>query len=208
MSAVPRPARRTKLAHALGTIAICIAALSCTAARAGTSAHAMVVSGQAGHAGGGAFDCATSGPQPGVLARFGTSNSLPTEGYPIVGWPAPLSTTAARRALALRMWTSDLWETISTMAFISRRRTPPPILASSRRRAAAVTQATRAAALDMRTAKAQRCPQIRSRLLLMRVRSGAPKTARNNRRLSLEPFGRRSSWPAWSSLPRMAEEWA
>ena len=71
--------------HALTSAAICVAALSGTAARAGTSAHAMAVSGQAGNAGGGAFACATSGPQPGVLARFGTGNGLPTEGYAYCG---------------------------------------------------------------------------------------------------------------------------
>jgi len=69
---------------ALTGAAICVAALS-GAARAQTSAHAMVVSGQAGHAGGGAFDCATSGPQPDMLARFGTGNGLPTEGYAYCG---------------------------------------------------------------------------------------------------------------------------
>jgi hypothetical protein len=69
----------------LGSAAGFVAALSGTAARAGTSAHAMVVSGQAGHAGGGAFDCATSGPQPNMLARFGTGNGLPTEGYAYCG---------------------------------------------------------------------------------------------------------------------------
>ena len=73
------------LVHALASTAICVAALSGTAARAGTSAHAMAVSGQAGHAGGGLFACATSGPQPGVLARFGTGNGLPTEGYAYCG---------------------------------------------------------------------------------------------------------------------------
>ena len=71
--------------RALTSAAVCVAALSGTAARAQTSAHAMIVSGQAGHAGGGVFDCATSGPQPGVLARFGTGNALPTEGYAYCG---------------------------------------------------------------------------------------------------------------------------
>jgi hypothetical protein len=70
---------------ALISTAVCVPALSGTAAGAQTSAHAMVVSGQAGHAGGGAFDCATSGPQPDMLARFGTGNGLPTEGYAYCG---------------------------------------------------------------------------------------------------------------------------
>ena len=65
--------------------AACLAALSGAAAGAQTSAHAMIVSGQAGHAGGGAFDCATSGPQPDMLARFGTGNGLPTKGYAYCG---------------------------------------------------------------------------------------------------------------------------
>ena len=55
------------------------------ASATGTSAHAMVVSGNAGHFGGGVFDCATSGPQPGVLARFGSGVGLPTEGYSYCG---------------------------------------------------------------------------------------------------------------------------
>jgi hypothetical protein len=62
-----------------------LAGLSGAAAGAQTSAHAMIVSGQAGHPGGGVFDCATSGPQPDMLARFGTGNGLPTEGYAYCG---------------------------------------------------------------------------------------------------------------------------
>ncbi len=47
-----------------------------------TQAHAMVVSGSAGHPGGGEFDCATSGPQPMEGKYFGSASvGLPTEGY-------------------------------------------------------------------------------------------------------------------------------
>jgi PEP-CTERM motif len=46
---------------------------------AGTSAHAMVVAGQA--QGSGSFACATSAPQARESAFFGTGVGLPTEGY-------------------------------------------------------------------------------------------------------------------------------
>ena len=54
-----------------------------TGARAtSTVAHAMVVSGSAGHPGGGEFHCATSGPQPMEEQYFGSASvGLPTEGY-------------------------------------------------------------------------------------------------------------------------------
>ena len=68
--------------HALASAAVYVAALSGTAARANNSAHAMAVSGLAGHA---VLACATSGPQPGVLAKFNTGNGLPTEGYAYCG---------------------------------------------------------------------------------------------------------------------------
>ena len=57
--------------------------LSVPAAQAAsTSAHAMIVSGLAGHPGGGTFDCATSGPQPMSQKYFGSASvGLPTEGY-------------------------------------------------------------------------------------------------------------------------------
>lgn len=42
----------------------------------------MTVSGNAGHPGGGVFDCATSGPQPMSQKYFGSASvGLPTEGY-------------------------------------------------------------------------------------------------------------------------------
>lgn len=53
---------------------------------ASTTAHAMIVSGVAGHPGGGAFDCATSGPQAMTQKYFGSAGvGLPTEGYAYCG---------------------------------------------------------------------------------------------------------------------------
>ena len=58
-----------------------IVPLSTAAQAASTSAHAMVVSGQA-HGGVGAFGCATSGPQAMEGHWFGSASvDLPTEGY-------------------------------------------------------------------------------------------------------------------------------
>src|ERR1700750_913181 len=54
--------------------------LGAHAAQAPTSSHAMTVSGHA-HGGSGPFGCATSGPQAGAQAFFGTGIGLPTEGY-------------------------------------------------------------------------------------------------------------------------------
>ena len=62
-------------------LACSVGALSTGAQAASTSAHAMVVSGQA-HGGVGPFGCATSGPQAMEGHWFGSaSNFLPTEGY-------------------------------------------------------------------------------------------------------------------------------
>ncbi len=53
---------------------------------ASTTAHALVVSGVAGHAGGPQFACATSGPQPLEGQYFGSASvGLPTEGYAYCG---------------------------------------------------------------------------------------------------------------------------
>ena len=58
-----------------------IGALSTAAQAASTSAHAMVVSGQA-HGGVGPFGCATSGPQAMEGRWFGSASvGMPTEGY-------------------------------------------------------------------------------------------------------------------------------
>ena len=69
---------------ALTGAAACLAGLSGAAAGAQTSAHAMIVSGQAGHPGGGVFDCATSGPSR-TCSHGSTGNGLPTEGYAYCG---------------------------------------------------------------------------------------------------------------------------
>ena len=62
-------------------LASSVGALSTAAQAASTSAHAMVVSGQA-HGGVGPFGCATSGPQAMEGHWFGSASvGLPTEGY-------------------------------------------------------------------------------------------------------------------------------
>lgn len=53
---------------------------------ASTTAHALVVSGLAGHTGGPEFACASSGPQPLEGQYFGSASvGLPTEGYAYCG---------------------------------------------------------------------------------------------------------------------------
>ncbi len=77
------------------------AAVSGGAAQAqSTSAHAMIVSGVAGHPGGGVFDCSTSGPQAGVSARFNTGIGLPTEGYSYCGLAGGIKDTGSAAGIS------------------------------------------------------------------------------------------------------------
>lgn len=72
--------------RSLGFASLGFMVLTGTAAQArSTMAHAMITSGQAGHPGGGFFDCATSGPQSTMSSRFNTGIGLPTEGYAYCG---------------------------------------------------------------------------------------------------------------------------
>ncbi len=69
----------------LRTFGIFLIGLACSGTGANatpvsTSAHAMIVSGNA-QGGSGPFGCATSGPQAGVSHFFGTGVGLPLEGY-------------------------------------------------------------------------------------------------------------------------------
>jgi hypothetical protein len=68
---------RWKLALVIGMVA----GVPASEAMAQAGAHAMVVTGLATHPGGGAFDCATSGPQTRERTFFGTGVGLPTESY-------------------------------------------------------------------------------------------------------------------------------
>lgn len=64
-------------------------------------AHAMVTSGQAGHPGGGMFDCATSGPQAAMGQRFNTGVGLPTEGYAYCGLAGGIDTQSSTTGISV-----------------------------------------------------------------------------------------------------------
>ncbi|WPB55210.1 PEP-CTERM sorting domain-containing protein [Xylophilus sp. GOD-11R] len=74
-----------------GRMALCSLAVLATwaagsAQAASTAAHALTISGVAGHPGGGIFDCATSGPSAQTLKYFGSASvGVPTEGYSYCG---------------------------------------------------------------------------------------------------------------------------
>ena len=81
------------LASIVGLSLACIMANPAMATS--TAAHAMTVSGLAGHPGGGVFDCATSGPQPMSQHYFGSATvGLPTEGYAYCGLAGGIQDTS------------------------------------------------------------------------------------------------------------------